>query len=146
MTAAPLTRQGLVQKWLVQIVTALVLCGVILVFVRNGNFQIGSYPDDWKRYGIYVLLLACVPAVIYLRRYKAILDQDLRLERERGGSPEPATRHLLARALGLGGALCDLPMALGALQLMMGGETRWFVGGTMLAIALRLSYRPFIKA
>jgi hypothetical protein len=37
-------------------------------------------------------------------------------------------------------------MALGVLQLMFGGETRWFLGGTMIAIALRLSYRPFLKA
>ena len=146
MTAAPLSRQALVQKWIVQIVTALVLCGVIIAFVRDGNFQLGNFQDPWKRYGLYALLLACVPALLYLRRYKAILDQDLRLERERGGTPDPEARTLLARALGLGGALCDLPMAFGVLQLLTGGENRLFLGGTMLAIALRLSYRPFTKA
>jgi hypothetical protein len=146
MTAAPITRQGLVQKWIAQIVTALVICGVVLVFARNGNLQLGTYPDEWKNYMMYALLGACVPALLYLRRYKAILLQDLRLERERGGNPEPAARQLLSRALGLGGALCDLPMALGVLQLMMGGETRWFLGGSMIAIAMRLSYRPFTKS
>ena len=145
MTAAPSTRQGLVQKWVAQIVTALVLCGVVLMFVRGSNFQLGTYPEEWKRYMVYALLLACVPALLYLRRYKAILEQDLHLERERGGTPEPEARKLLARALVLGGALCDLPMALGVLQLLMGGETKWFLGGTMLAIAMRLSYRPFTK-
>jgi hypothetical protein len=146
MTAAPTTRQGLVQKWVAQLVTALVLCGVVLMVVRNSSFQLGTYPEEWKRYMVYALLVACIPALLYVRRYKAILMQDLRLERERGGTPEPTARQLLSRALALGGALCDLPMALGVLQLLMGGETKWFLGGTMLAIALRLSYRPFIKA
>ena len=146
MTAAPLTRQGLVHKWVAQLVTALVLCGVVLVFVRNSDFQLGTYPGEWKRYMVYALLLACIPALLYLRRYRAILEQDIHFERERAGAPDPAARQLLARALVLGGALCDLPMALGVLQLLMGGETKWFLGGTMLAIALRLSYRPFVKA
>jgi len=146
MTAAPTTRQGLVQKWVAQLVTALVLCGVVLMVVRNSSFQLGTYPEEWKRYMVYALLVACIPALLYVRRYKAILMQDLRLEGERGGTPEPTARQLLSRALALGGALCDLPMALGVLQLLMGGETKWFLGGTMLAIALRLSYRPFIKA
>ena len=146
MTAAPLSRQGLVQKWVIQLVTALVLCGVVLMFVRNGGMQLGTAAQDWSRYMVYALLLAAVPALAYLRHYRAILLQDAHLERERGGTPEPAARHLLARALGLGGALCDLPMALGAVQLMLGGESKWFLGGTMLAIALRLSYRPFTKA
>ena len=26
-----------------------------------------------------------------------------------------------------------------------GGETRWFLGATLITIALRLSYRPFNK-
>ena len=146
MTSAPTTRQGLVQKWVAQLVTALVLCGVVLMVVRNSSFQLGTYPEEWKRYMVYALLVACIPALLYVRRYKAILMQDLRLEGERGGTPEPTARQLLSRALALGGALCDLPMALGVLQLLMGGETKWFLGGTMLAIALRLSYRPFIKA
>ena len=145
MTAAPITRQGLVQKWIAQIVTALVLCGVVILFARNGGLQLGTYPDEWKRYMMYALLGAAVPALLYLRRYKAILLQDLALERQRG-NPDPEARQLLSRALSLGGALCDLPMALGVLQLMLGGETRWFLGGTMIAIAMRLSYRPFTKS
>ena len=50
---------------------------------------------------------------------------------------------MLVKALVLGGALCELPMAAGVVQLFFGGETRWFVGATMVAIALRLSYRPY---
>ena len=146
MTAAPITRQGLVQKWIAQMVTALVICGVVSVFVRNGNLQLGTYPEGWQRYMIFALLASCAPALLYLRWYKAILLQDLRLERERGGTPDPAARLLLSRALGVGGALSDLPMALGVLQLMLGGEMRWFLGGTMISIAMRLSYRPFMKA
>ena len=145
MTAAPITRQGLVQKWVAQIVTALVLCGVVILFARNGGLQLGSYPDAWKQWVLPAILGAAVPALVYMRRYKAILVQDDRLERARDGRPEPEARELLRRALALGGMLCDLPMAMGALQLLWGGETRWFIGGTMMAVALRLSYRPFLK-
>ena len=36
-------------------------------------------------------------------------------------------------------------MAIGVLQLCFGGETRWFLGATLITIALRLSYRPFTQ-
>ena len=32
-----------------------------------------------------------------------------------------------------------------ALVALGGGETRWFLGATLVTIALRLSYRPFNK-
>ena len=56
------------------------------------------------------------------------------------------TRTVLGKALALGGALCELPMAVGVVQLLFGGEMRTFLGATMVSIALRLSYRPFLKA
>jgi hypothetical protein len=37
-------------------------------------------------------------------------------------------------------------MAMGVLHLLFGGETRWFLGATLLTIVLRLSYRPFKKS
>jgi hypothetical protein len=52
---------------------------------------------------------------------------------------------LLKKGLSIGGALCELPMAMGVVQLFFGGETRWFLGATLITIALRLSYRPFNK-
>jgi hypothetical protein len=90
------------------------------------------------------ILLGAAPALFYLRWYKAILNQDLRLERERG-APDPAARRLLQKGLMLGGALCEIPMAMGIVQLYFGGDTRWFFGATLVTIALRLSYRPFNK-
>jgi hypothetical protein len=50
------------------------------------------------------------------------------------------------RALAIGGALCEIPMAMGVVQLFFGGETRWFLGATLVTIALRLSFRPFVRA
>jgi hypothetical protein len=49
----------------------------------------------------------------------------------------------LVRRMSIGGALCELPMALGVLQLLIGGEMRLFVGGAFITLAMRLSYRPF---
>jgi len=79
----------------------------------------------------------------YLRTFKRSLDACEASALH--GDADPAARQRLARALAIGGALCEIPMAMGALQLFFGGETRWFLGATLLTIALRLSYRPFTR-
>jgi hypothetical protein len=143
--AARPTRQGLVNVWLAQLIQSLVLCGAVLMFLQmSGPLASADAGPDWKRYAIYAVLLAGVPAILYLRTYKSLLDADLCAERKRG-VPDPQLRERLSRALKVGGLLCDLPMAFGALQLFFGGQTRWFVGATMVTIAIRLSYRPFDK-
>ena len=141
----PRTRQELVLVWAVQIVGTLVLLGVVLAFARSGDFRLGSIPDDWKRYVVFALLAGGIPAILYLRHYKKLLDYDAVLERQRG-KPDVPARTLLMKSLVLGGAMCELPMAIGVVQLLLGGETRWFLGGTMISIALRLSYRPFKRS
>jgi hypothetical protein len=138
------TRQGLVQLWLVQMVGTLIISGVVLAFARS-SMQLGTMDPAWKQYVMLALLAAGAPALLYLRHYRTLLLQDLRLERERG-SPHPEARNTLTKGLSLGSALCEIPMALGVVQLLFGGETRWFLAGTMFTIALRLSYRPFTKA
>ena len=146
MTAAALkTRQALVQSWIAQIVGTLVIAGAVYFFIGASSFKPGTMEAEWRRYLLYGMLAAALPAVLYLRHYKRLLLQDLRLERERG-TPHPEARTVLARALALGGALSELPMAIGAVQLLFGGDMRTFLGGTMVSIALRLSYRPFTKA
>ena len=118
--AARLTRQGLVSTWAAQLIQSLVLCGAVLVFLQmSGPLASADAGPEWRRYAIYAILLA--------------------------GVPDPELRERLSRSLKIGGLLCDLPMAFGALQLFFGGETRWFVGATMVTIAIRLSYRPFDK-
>ena len=143
--AARLTRQGLVHIWVAQLVQSLVLCGVVLMFLQvSGPLASTDAGPDWKRYAIYAILLAGVPAMLYLRTFKSLLDADLATERRRG-VPDPDLRQRLSHSLRIGGLLCDLPMAFGAMQLFFGGETRWFVGATLVTIAIRLSYRPFDK-
>jgi len=145
MTAtARQTRQGLVASWVAQLIGTVVLAAVVMVFVRSMGAPF-STDNDWKRYAAWGILVAIAPALAYLRWYKKILDQDIGLERTRG-APDPEARRLLQRSLVLGGALCELPMAMGVVQLLLGGETRWFLGATLVTIALRLSYRPFISA
>ena len=66
--------------------------------------------------------------------------------RTRNATPDPALRAQLMKSLSVGGALCEIPMAMGIVQLFFGGEMRWFLGATLITIALRLSYRPFTRA
>jgi hypothetical protein len=145
ISAAPKTRQGLVQSWIVQIVGTIVLAAAIYAFTKAGTLQLGTMDAAWKPYVLYAVLAAAAPALFYLRHYKRLLTQDLRLERENGGAPHAQARTILAKALTLGGALCELPLALGVLQMLMGGETRIFLGATFITLALRLSYRPFMR-
>jgi len=146
MTVAALkTRQGLVQVWIAQIVGTLVLAAAVYLFTSHGAFKLGTMDADWRRYALYAMLAAALPAVLYLRHYKRLLLQDVQLERTRG-APHAEARTVLAKAVALGGALCELPMAIGVVQLLFGGDMRTFLGATMVTIALRLSYRPFLKA
>ena len=145
MTVAALkTRQGLVQVWIVQIIGTLVLAGAVYLFTSSGPSRLGTMDADWRRYSLYAMLAAALPAILYLRHYKRLLLQDLHLERAQG-APHAEARTVLAKALAVGGAFCELPMAIGVLQLLFGGEMRTFLGATMVTIALRLSYRPFTK-
>ena len=139
------TRRTLITVWIVQIVQSLVLAGVVLLFVDRIGGAAGTLGKEWERYALYGLLAAALPAMLYVRWFKRILNQDEAAMSTRGGDPEPGIRNTLRRALTLGGALCDLPMALGVLLLMFGGDKRYFIGGTLLTIAVRLSYRPFMR-
>lgn len=144
MTRAPLSRQQLVTIWISQMVGTLVVAAVVLAFVRQGSITLGTLPEDLRGYTMFAILAAGAPALLYLRHYKRLLIQDAQLEKRRG-SPDPEARDVLRKAMILGGALCEIPMVVGLIQFFMGGESRWFLGATMIAIALRLSYRPFMK-
>lgn len=135
----------LVTAWIVQMAQTVVLAGVVLFFVNQIGGAAGTGAKEWERYALYGLLAAAIPAILYVRWFKRILNQDEAAMRERGGEPEPGIRQTLRRALTLGGALCDLPMALGVLLLMFGGDKRYFIGGTLVTLAIRLSYRPFVR-
>ena len=139
------TRRAITIAWIVQIVQTLVLAGVVLLFVDRIGGAAGTLGKEWERYALYGLLAAALPAMLYVRWFKRILNQDEAAMNARAGEPEPGIRNTLRRALTLGGALCDLPMALGVLILMFGGDKRYFIGGTLLTIAIRLSYRPFLR-
>jgi hypothetical protein len=139
-------RRMLVTAWVVQMVQTVVLAGVVLVFVNHVGGAAGTLAREWERYALYGLLAAAIPAMLYVRWFKRILNQDEAAMRARNGEPEPGIRATLRRALTLGGALCDLPMALGVLILMFGGDKRYFIGGTLITLAVRLSYRPFVRA
>jgi hypothetical protein len=147
MTAAPPQnpRQAPVASWVGQMIGTLVLAAVVFYFIRSRGIALPEVDPDWKRYAAGGALLGIIPAMLYLRIFKEALDADDAAVRARG-VPDPAIRPIFMRALAIGGALCEIPMAMGVLHLLFGGETRWFVGATCITIALRVSYRPFKKA
>ena len=147
MTAAPPQpqRQAPVAAWVAQMIGTLVLAGVVLYFVRSIGAAFGPGDPAWKQYAMLGILVGIAPALLYLRTFRPLLDADEAAIRARG-APDPQARARLMRALAIGGALCEIPMAMGVVQLFFGGETRWFLGATCVTIALRLSYRPFVKA
>lgn len=143
--AAPHPRQGLVAAWVAQMVGTVVLAVIVVAYVKAAGAPFSGSFAELKRYAFTAILAATAPALYYLRIYKARLDADDAAIRARGGTPDPARRTELLKSLSIGGALCELPMAVGALDLFFGGEQRWFVGATLITLAIRLSYRPFVR-
>lgn len=139
------SRQTLVVVWAIQIVQSLVLAGIVLIYLNRIGGAAGTLAREWERYAMYGLVAAAIPSILYVRWFKRILNEDEAAMHARNGNPEPGVRRTLRRALTLGGALCDLPMAFGVLLLMFGGDKRYFIGGTLITLAVRLSYRPFVR-
>ena len=139
-------RHAPVASWVAQMLGTLFLAAMVFYFVRStGGMAFAGVDPDWKRYAAAGILLGIAPPLLYLRIFKEALDADEAAVRARG-VPDPAVRPIFMRALAIGGALCEIPMAMGVLHLLFGGETRWFIGATVLTIVLRLSYRPFKKS
>jgi hypothetical protein len=118
----------------------------IYLFFGGSGPVLANVDPAWTRFGLYGILGASVPALWYVRHFKRSLDADIASSSARGGVPDPGLRAELVRKLQIGGALCELPLALGALYLLAGGERRWFIAAACVSLALRLSYRPFTAA
>ena len=138
-------RQAPVASWVAQMAGTLVLALAVYAFLGGVGTPFPSIDPDWKRYAVAGILLGIIPPMLYLRIFKEALTADEAAVRARG-TPDPVIRPIFMRALAIGGALCEIPMAMGVLHLIFGGETRWFVGATVITIALRVSYRPFTRS
>lgn len=137
--------QSPVAVWAAQIAgTVAIAFAVYMFFGERTPFSFGADPE-WMRFGLLGILAAGAPALVYLRKFTAALDADIASSRAHGGQAEPQPRRELLRRLQVGGVLCELPLALGAIYLMAGGERRWFITAACVTLALRLSYRPFRK-
>jgi hypothetical protein len=145
MSAAnPQPRQGTIAAWIAQMIGTIVLAAVVLAFVKGVGAPLSTAAYDFQRYMMGAILVAALPALGYLRVFKQRLLADEAAIAARG-APDPVARRELMKSLTLGGALCELPMALGVVHLFFGGETRWFLYATLITIAVRLSYRPFTR-
>jgi hypothetical protein len=132
--------------WGTQLAGTAAVAVAIYLFFAHGAPVFANVDPEWTRYGIYAILAAAAPALGYLRRFKRSLDADIAAANSHGGAPDPRARSELLRKMQIGGALCELPLAFGALYLMAGGERRGFVAGACVSLTLRLSYRPFTAA
>lgn len=143
--AAPQPRQAPIAAWLSQMVGTVVVAIAVYAFVKAMGAPFNPEHYTLQRYIMSAILGASVPALFYLRVYRRRLDADEAALRARGDVPDPEARAALLRSLAIGSALCELPMAVGALHLFFGGEGRWFIGATLITLAVRLSYRPFTR-
>jgi hypothetical protein len=146
MSAAPANpNQPLITLWVVQLIGTIVIAGVVMVFLRTAGTAIKGADPEWAVYALYAMMALVIPPVAYLRNFKEVLDVDTAAMKANGGVPDPRIRPVLARALRVGGVLSELPQAMGVVHVLLGGEARWFLGATLITIALRLAYRPFEK-
>ena len=141
---APNPRQAPVASWMAQMIGTIVVAMMAMAFVKGVGPPLAQLHFGLERHVYVAILGAALPAIFYLRRFKASLDADDAAIRARG-TPDPTARAALVRRLAIGGALCELPMAVGVLYLFVGGASRWFVGATLITLAVRLSYRPFMR-
>ena len=119
---------------------------VAIYFFFGSSGPVIRVDPEWMHYGFMAMLGAAVPALWYLRGFKAMLDADRAAIRARGGEPQPDVRLALLRKMSVGGALCELPLVVGVVHLLAGGGTRLFVAAACVKLALRLSFRPFTGA
>ena len=136
-------QQQLVTEWAVQMIGTVVLAAVVLIFFRSSDTIMRDLDPKWALFALYAATAAIIPPLLYLRYFKRVLDVDRSATLARGGTPEPDLRAVLMHAIRVGGALCELPQAVGVVHVLLGGQTRWFLCATLVTLALRLSYRPF---
>jgi hypothetical protein len=131
--------------WAAQLGGTVAIALAIYFFFRLQGIEPAAAPDSfWARYGVYALLAAALPALSYVRTFKRSLDAYAGSAGAQAGRNESLRIDLLRR-MSIGSALCELPMAMGLLQLMTGGDMRLFAGGVFITLAMRLSYRPFTR-
>jgi hypothetical protein len=93
MSAAPQSpRQALVATWGAQIVGTIVIAVVVYYYFRYAGSPFAGN-EEWARWAQNAILLAALPAMMYLRKYKPWLDADAKALRLHG-RPDPAVRRI----------------------------------------------------
>jgi len=129
--------------WAAQLAGTVAIAIAIYLFLGRSAPSGGTPDPMWARYGLMGILAAAAPALWFLRAFRRSLNADVAACNRNRGAADAEARRVLLRNLSIGGALCELPLALGVLYLLMGSEARLFVGAACVSVALRLSYRPF---
>ena len=132
--------------WGSQLVGTLGIAAAIYWYFGDAAPVFMGIDREWMRFGLTGILSASLPAIYYLRTFRKALRDDIAASDRSDGTPDPALRMDLMKKLNVGGFLSELPLALGVVYLLAGGEQRWFIGSVCLSIALRLSYRPFTSS
>lgn len=129
--------------WGAQLVGTIGIATALYFYFGNSGPWFKSVDGEWTRFGLTGILSASIPALYYLRTFKRALNADIAASNKANGIPDPQLRMDLMKKLNVGGALSELPLAVGVLYLLAGGEQRWFIGAACLSLAIRLTYRPF---
>jgi hypothetical protein len=140
--AAPHPAQPLILRWLSQVVGTIAIAGIVYAFFPHAAPPVAADPA-LRDYIMFAGFVAIAPSMLYLRTYKRHLMADARATHEGGGTPDPVKRKEIMKALAIGGALAELPLAAGLGYLFFGGEMKWFMTAAVITLTLRLTYRPF---
>ena len=141
--AAPHPSQPLILRWLSQVVGTVAIAAIVYAFFPQAAGPVVPPDPALREYILFAGFVAIAPAMLYVRTYKRQLVADARAVHERGGTPDPEKRKAAMRALAIGGALSELPLAAGLGYLFFGGEMKWFMTAAVITLTLRLTYRPF---
>ena len=142
--ARPQSPRSPATLWVSQMIGTLAIAAAILFFFSS-RAPASTAGTLWPAIALSAALVACAPALFYLPRFRARLNDDGAAS-QCAGAPDAAKRQALYASLAIGGMLCDLPQALGLLALFLGAETRWFLAATAATVVMRVAYRPFLGA
>jgi hypothetical protein len=141
--AAPHPSQPLILRWLSQVAGTIAIAGIVYAFFPQAAGPVVPPDPALRQYILFAGFVAIAPAMLYVRTYKRALLADARAVHENGGTPDAQKRKDVMRALAIGGALSELPLAAGLGYLFFGGDMKWFMTAAVVTLTLRLTYRPF---
>jgi len=141
MSSSPQPRQGPVAAWVAQMVGTLFVAAAVFAFVKYMGAPLATAKYDFQRYMLGAILVAALPAILYLRHYRRLVVADeVAVERTGKANLRPRAaaegacpgRRAVRAADGARGRAPDVRRRDAMVPVP-----------TLITIAVRLPYRPF---